>query len=129
MNYTTSVSDKNQDIMSQNVMACEKSIGEMRYLYTLASNLADLASVKLDTASNYETAMNEQFDLLYKEVDKYKENALSDEERAYADDFVAAAKNAQEFRLEKFSFYKQGINPTDEMMTKTDSNMKVMTAL
>lgn len=126
MNYTITVSDESQDVMSNNVMNCEKLIGEIRYQYTMGNKMFELAKYDLANAANYKTAMEEQFDLLDKSVDSYKSYALTDEERGYADDFKEAMKNIRAYREESFEYYLRGEVPTKEMMSSVDNNSEVL---
>ena len=126
MNYTITVSDESQEIMSNNVMNSEKLIGDIRYQYTMGNKMFELAKYDLANAANYKSSMEQQFDILDKSIDSYKNYALTDEERGYADDFKEAMKNIKAYREESFEYYLRGEVPAKEMLVLSDNNSEVL---
>lgn len=126
MNKSIKEAERNSDILSTNMMECQRAVGDMQYCYTLANSMVDSASGNLSLAANYQVAMEEQFDKLKEAAEVYKTNALTDKEREYADKLVEFSNTALEAREEKFSYYLKGEVPDKSVLTIKDSNSDVL---
>ena len=126
MNKSIKEAERNSDILSTNMMECQRSVGDMQYCYTLANSMVDSAAGNLSLAANYQVAMEEQFKKLTEAAEVYKANALTDKEREYADKLVEFSNTALEAREEKFSYYLKGEVPDKSVLTVKDSNSDVL---
>ncbi|MCR5144329.1 MAG: methyl-accepting chemotaxis protein [Lachnospiraceae bacterium] len=129
MNMTVQTLEENQDTMANDIITCEKAVGDIRYCYNLANSMVESAEYKLENVPELKKAMEEQFDLVYDAAELYKEHAITEEEKGYADELIARAQAAEQFRLNKFEYYLRGERVDPEQVEGEDSNMKVLSAV
>ena len=129
MNMTVKTLEKNQDTMANDIITCEKAVGDIRYAYTLVNQMVDSAEYKLENVPQYKESMEAQFDEIYAAADLYREHALTDEEKAYVDELEGYLQAAYEYRELKFDYYLQGIRVDISTLPGEDSNMKVLGAV
>ncbi|MBR1573087.1 MAG: methyl-accepting chemotaxis protein [Lachnospiraceae bacterium] len=122
------VEDKSQ-IIAVNMMECQKSVGSIRYHYTMANTMVASSENKMDLVANYREAMDEQFDLIEEEAQNYINYALTKEEKQFANELVEIAGTAKEARHEKMEYYAQGISPDESVLKIKDSNSDVLTII